>query len=296
MDKLFEVIDNRINKMLIAQKNTQIKTALVKEVSETKVVVRPTGSNADITLPNYTGSFINVGDEVKIAYAGQNPQSNNAYIVGTPHSCVVKSIDDFDVENAQDGVLYFCYGGNSGGGGGESYKLPPATTTTLGGVIPDGDSIKVDSQGKISVNFPETSDITDTGWIDIKDGFDQFSDYFEVYKTHSVARYRKMGDLVTLQIDANILSQMKYLTTALKLIRLPSECRPSGRIYCTATVTPTINAEILTGTKFVHCYIDDSSVVDVCLDLGDVDNPIDKNEGSYFNNTMIKIYISYYTN
>lgn len=295
MDKLFDVIDNRIKKVTSAQKNTQIKPAIVKSITETTVEVTPIGMNVNLVLPNYTGSFINVGDEVRIAYTGQSPQENNAYIVGTPHSCVVKSIDDFDVENAQDGVLYFCYGGNGGGGGGASYKLPPATTTTLGGVIPDGDSIKVDSQGKISVNFPETSDITDTGWIDIKDGFDQFSDYFEVYKIHSVARYRKMGSLVTLQIDANILSQMKYLTTVLKLIRLPSECRPSGRIYCMATVTPTANAEILTGTKFVHCYIDDAYNPDVYLDLDDMDNPIDKNEGSYFNSTMIKIYISYYT-
>lgn len=109
MDKLFEVIDNRINKILSARRNIQIKPATVKEVTDFHVVVKPIGINTNITLPNYTGGFVEVGDEVKIAYTGQAPQENNAYIIGTPHSWKVIPVSDYDEDNAREGTLYFCY-------------------------------------------------------------------------------------------------------------------------------------------------------------------------------------------
>lgn len=109
MDKLFDVIDNRIKKVTSAQKNTQIKPAIVKNVTETTVEVTPIGMNVNLVLPNYTGSFINVGDEVRIAYTGQNPQENNAYIIGTPHSIMVIPAGEYNKDTAIDGVLYFCY-------------------------------------------------------------------------------------------------------------------------------------------------------------------------------------------
>ena len=54
---------------------------------------------------------MNVNDNVQVYYKGDVVNSSNAYIGNSLNGLVVMAENDFDVNAAQDNVLYFLYEG-----------------------------------------------------------------------------------------------------------------------------------------------------------------------------------------
>ena len=69
----------------------------------------PSDSTTPYTLPNRSGTFLNVNDNVQVYYKGDVINSSNAYVGNALNGLVVISENDFDESTAQDNVLYFLY-------------------------------------------------------------------------------------------------------------------------------------------------------------------------------------------
>ena len=113
MDELIKIIDKRIAKMLSEQSRAFMKSkpAIVTAVNGLNVTVKMLDSNSIYTLPNRSGTFLNVNDNVQVYYKGDVVNSSNAYIGNSLNGLVVIAENDFDVNAAQDNVLYFLYEG-----------------------------------------------------------------------------------------------------------------------------------------------------------------------------------------
>ena len=113
MDELIKIIDKRIEKMLSEQSRAFMKSkpAIVTAVNGLNVTVKMLDSNSIYTLPNRSGTFLNVNDNVQVYYKGDVVNSSNAYIGNSLNGLVVIAENDFDVNAAQDNVLYFLYEG-----------------------------------------------------------------------------------------------------------------------------------------------------------------------------------------
>ena len=113
MDELIKIIDKRIAKILSEQSRAFMKSkpAIVTAVNGLNVTVKMLDSNSIYTLPNRSGTFLNVNDNVQVYYKGDVVNSSNAYIGNSLNGLVVIAENDFDVSTAQDNVLYFLYEG-----------------------------------------------------------------------------------------------------------------------------------------------------------------------------------------
>ena len=111
MDELIKIIDKRIAKMLSEQSRAFIKSkpAIVTAVDGLNVTVKMLDSNSIYILPNRSGTFLNVNDNVQVYYKGDVINSSNAYVGNSLNGLVVISENDFDESTAQDNVLYFLY-------------------------------------------------------------------------------------------------------------------------------------------------------------------------------------------
>ena len=111
MDELIKIIDKRISKVLSEQSRAFMKSkpAIVTAVDGLNVTVKMLDSNSIYTLPNRSGTFLNVNDNVQVYYKGDVINSSNAYVGNSLNGLVVISENDFDESTAQDNVLYFLY-------------------------------------------------------------------------------------------------------------------------------------------------------------------------------------------
>ena len=111
MDELIKIIDKRIAKMLSEQSRAFMKSkpAIVTKVDGINVTVKMLDSNSTYTLPNRSGTFLNVNDNVQVYYKGDVVNSSNAYIGNSLNGLIVIAENDFDVSAAQDNVLCFLY-------------------------------------------------------------------------------------------------------------------------------------------------------------------------------------------
>lgn len=109
MDELLNLIDDRISKYLGKIKTIDSKPAIVKSVQDNMVTVTVLDTQIDYNLPNRSGTFINIGDEVQVCYKGNTINERFAYINVSPNSMVICSTDEFDVKNAKNNILYFLY-------------------------------------------------------------------------------------------------------------------------------------------------------------------------------------------
>ena len=111
MDELIKIIDKRISKVLSEQSRAFVKSkpAIVTAVDGLNVTVKMLDSNSTYTLPNRSGTFLNVNDNVQVYYKGDIINSSNAYVGNAVNGLVVISENDFDESTAQDNVLYFLY-------------------------------------------------------------------------------------------------------------------------------------------------------------------------------------------
>ena len=109
VNELLKIIDERIAQYIKKNKTINSKPAVVKSVADDMATVTVLDTGFDYTLPNYSGTFLKIGDEVQVHYRGNTINERFAYI-GVAHNCsVVCNAEDFDVNNAKDNVLYFLY-------------------------------------------------------------------------------------------------------------------------------------------------------------------------------------------
>lgn len=79
-------------------------------------------------------------------------------------------------------------------------------------------------------NLKNTLDktISDSGWIDV-----QITSDFQLYTTSGRARYRKIGNIVSLEFALSPASDENVLNSATETLAfvLPDSCRPQNNIY-----------------------------------------------------------------
>lgn len=112
MNEFLKLIDERIEK-----KSSKIETksqfAVVQSVNDDLVEVRFSDDTV-YSIPNRSGTFVNIGDTVKVEYQGNAINSQTAYIRDTQNNMVVCSQDEYDINTAKDNVLYFIEGSEGG--------------------------------------------------------------------------------------------------------------------------------------------------------------------------------------
>ena len=112
MNELLKIIDERIEKYIRKNKVINSKPAIVKTVDNDMATVTVVDTGFTYTLPNRSGTFLNIGDEVQVYYKGNTINERSAYI-NVSHNCsVVCSSTEFDINNAKDNILYFIYDEN----------------------------------------------------------------------------------------------------------------------------------------------------------------------------------------
>ena len=107
MDNLLKIIDNRTQKQIDKNKLCKIVPARVLNIVDNLATVTLMDRDITLTLPNYSGSFINVGDEVKVVYNGT--LTDSSYIISSKNGMVVCPLTEYNAETAIDNLLYFCY-------------------------------------------------------------------------------------------------------------------------------------------------------------------------------------------
>lgn len=111
MDELIKIIDQRISKKISEQSRAFMKSkpAIVTTVDGLNVTVKMLDTNSIHTIPNRSGTFLNVNDNVQVYYKGNIINSSNAYVGNVFNGQVVMAESNFDENTAQDNVLYFLY-------------------------------------------------------------------------------------------------------------------------------------------------------------------------------------------
>lgn len=80
MDSLIELIDNRIDKALSKSAHVNSLIGQVVATSNDKFTVRLLTTGTIYSLPNYSGSDINIGEQVYVYYSGGLLSNQTAYI------------------------------------------------------------------------------------------------------------------------------------------------------------------------------------------------------------------------
>ena len=86
MDNLLKLIDNRIQKALSKSSHINSEIAQVMSTNGRLAVVKLLTTGTEYTLPNYSGSGINVGDTVYVYWKGGFLSPQSAYIGASTQS------------------------------------------------------------------------------------------------------------------------------------------------------------------------------------------------------------------